>query len=1395
MSEKEKKPTPSPGSSPTSYYEDYYKTASPNTTVTPNYEKPDSTPSPVGTPTSYSPEPPPVPPKAVKPKTVSPPVITVKKTEILDHRPIRAKIVNRQIRILYVISTTRIGGGETALKRLLRNLDPEYYTTEVLVTGEKGPLDQEYKLFSGGINYLEEQDLETVLNRRAKTGKYDYIHFFNLFKIYEMLPTLQVENPNLRIVSSLMVNPDMFKGAWKNHYNTIRENEGYLYAQIVDSVSAKKLFPNATVIKNGVNLETFSPSSKKKPKTVAWVGRISTAKKARLIPQIAKRLPDYQFTMIGGEKTEEYNEIMTADGLKPTQNLKILIGLSEREVADILAESQYMLFTSHGESLPISVLEGMASECCVIAERVGDLPYLIQDGVNGHLIPEEKNVVVWVHTQIKSLNTNVGEAARIKIISEHNIDNTVKQHEFIYGGIGSHHNQTRIAFVWGYQQSYEREYWNTKIDSLQHSIQELSKNNIIQIILPTKGTPRREIVLGQNICFVDEGNKEEFMSELRAFNPHMIFMSMFHENMWPKIVSAFPGVWKAVMHYGSTILRIPFADKLNAVLVQMEYLRPLVAKASNIPLEKVHHIPFCIEQWLFKPKKTTKEYMGVMLADFRKDVKRQDLLIKAWKNIPGRLLLIGRFERSLPRDYHEDCMKLASRLGIRDRITFQDGCPHTQIPDLLNKAQIGFLTSSHEGGSRALKEMMACGLPCVVLSDCAGNINMIKDGVDGLIADPTPESIAEKTAKLVNLQVSMGKAGSERMRKTYPYHLMHGIIRNLIVDARPEVSILTTSMNRVSFIEDTIKSVMTQKTSFSYKINHIVMDGGSTDGTLDTLRKHRRSIHYYIRRDNGQTNSLNQAMKFIEQQFNQTLYIGWINADDYYLPNWLQDSLTQLRREPKETALVCADMQRVGDHTGILHHIDAAYIDLNILASRGNMVGQPTVLIRMAQFRAVKNKYGFYFNPRNDYVQDLELWYRFLSSGYKIRKLSGITPTVCLRSHKDQMSRTHTEQQIDERDPLMREISRVTGIENPAWVRGELTVTGFKVNVDKLWSDSYLRGGEYSHLPTQRAFGESFQETVKVFESGVELPFDEYPVSKYHLSDLYGRLTGRSGAGKAWLKVYIGLFKKLYESISTHGYDTKKSIINVFQLRGDGFVVSDGHKRFAIIKALGKQKEILVKLDDKSMVRKSCDKLINKRLDQKMLSEGGKPILYQPIVGYDWCNGPIHTKAYYDALESIIRFCGPVKGKTFLDVGSCYGFFCFELAKRGAYTIGVDNDRDRVALSLNLSTLYNFDWSNPKFVRAEIIDYIKETGLHFDCALMFSVLHNMLGVNARLAWKALNLIAEKSDTVVLSMGHLTPGNTVNSQYDIPKLIMSNSILNECKFLGILGGRHIYGFWK
>jgi len=351
------------------------------------------------------------------------------------------------------------------------------------------------------------------------------------------------------------------------------------------------------------------------------------------------------------------------------------------------------------------------------------------------------------------------------------------------------------------------------------------------------------------------------------------------------------------------------------------------------------------------------------------------------------------------------------------------------------------------------------------------------------------------------------------------------------------------------------------------------------------------------------------------------------------------------------------------------------------------------------------------------------------------------------------------------------------------------------VDVDKLWRDTYLVGGVHSHHPSIRAFGESFQETVNLLSEDTTLPAEEYPASRYFLSDLYGRFTGHRDEAFRFCNHYMSLFKGLYTSIRADGYDPKRSTINVNHLKEGELILADGHKRLAVIKGLGRQKKIMVALDDKDGAKQLCNKLIESSLKRNGMAEDGKPMLYQPVEGYEWCSGPRHTEIYRKALKAIIDFCGPVHDKTFLDVGSCYGYFCFELTKRGAYTIGVDNDQERIMLSQNLSRVYGLDWSNPKFVSTEIIDYITETGLNFDCVLMLNVLHNMLGVDEAAAWAALYRIVEKSSKVILSMSHVSPRKYCDTQQDIPELIMQHSPLNEYKLIGTINGRNIYGFWR
>ncbi|MEE9316512.1 MAG: glycosyltransferase, partial [bacterium] len=213
-----------------------------------------------------------------------------------------------------------------------------------------------------------------------------------------------------------------------------------------------------------------------------------------------------------------------------------------------------------------------------------------------------------------------------------------------------------------------------------------------------------------------------------------------------------------------------------------------------------------------------------------------------------------------------------------------------------------------------------------------------------------------------------------------------------------EISVITTSMNYGRYLEECIESVLGQRASFPFKINHIIMDGGSTDDTEQILKKYKDRIHYYVNSGEGQTPALNHAMKIIEEEFPQTNFIGWLNADDYYNPIWLQASLSVLRKEAKNVAMTCGRITQVGASPILQKKIDAnerrenmtqvlPYVRINRML-QGNSIIQPTVLIRMSAFKELEKRYGFYFNEEYNFTQDLDLWHRFLANGFRIRRIS-----------------------------------------------------------------------------------------------------------------------------------------------------------------------------------------------------------------------------------------------------------------------------------------------------------------------------------------------------------------------------------------------------------------------
>ena len=175
----------------------------------------------------------------------------------------------------------------------------------------------------------------------------------------------------------------------------------------------------------------------------------------------------------------------------------------------------------------------------------------------------------------------------------------------------------------------------------------------------------------------------------------------------------------------------------------------------------------------------------------------------------------------------------------------------------------------------------------------------------------------------------------------------------------PLITIITTVKNGEKFFQEALLSLREQK----YKnFEHIVIDGNSTDGTLDIIKRNEKHIDYWVSmKDSGIYEGFNTGMRLARGK-----YLGFLNSDDKFTPEALKILQKYIIKFPKEDFFFGA----VKKHWGVLH----GYKPWKIRWSWGFYSSHSTgffIKTKSAQMN------GFY-NLKYKYSADYDYFYRMI---------------------------------------------------------------------------------------------------------------------------------------------------------------------------------------------------------------------------------------------------------------------------------------------------------------------------------------------------------------------------------------------------------------------------------
>lgn len=241
---------------------------------------------------------------------------------------------------------------------------------------------------------------------------------------------------------------------------------------------------------------------------------------------------------------------------------------------------------------------------------------------------------------------------------------------------------------------------------------------------------------------------------------------------------------------------------------------------------------------------------------------------------------------------------------------------------------------------------------------------------------------------------------------------------------KPKITIVTASYNQALYLDESICSILDQNYS---NLEYIIIDGGSTDNSVDIIRKHEKHITYWVSEpDKGQSDAFNKGFKLATGDF-----CTWVNSDDILLPGALKKVSRVIETYP-EIDWIAGNTLFI-DTENCITHCSHLPRQSTLLATWGMLsVGGPSTFFSRSIYNRSRGFCRDLF-----YTMDIDLWWQFYSLGigyyripeylmaFRIHSMSKCASTSFNQKENKKEIFLQNQKKKKERDLLIRQYAKI----------------------------------------------------------------------------------------------------------------------------------------------------------------------------------------------------------------------------------------------------------------------------------------------------------------------------------------------------------------------------------